>query len=107
VIQLKQWFAYQKGSGAPRHCVETRHFAMFPLLPFPLAHGALGPLDEFFVLIAVGSFLVMLVAPSITAMFNKDKDSENTEDSQHVNSAQEQAEAAPLADQRPDHFRLD
>ncbi len=67
-------------------------------MPLVLAHGALGPLDEIFLLLAVGIFAFMLISPLVSAWLKRDS----------------QAHAAPAPDSPPpqtpnteDYFRLD
>ncbi len=70
------------------------------------AHGALGSLDEAFIVIVIGVFVVLLIGPSLLSILRKESNEANAEES---------TERAPRTDQpptdhstdTPDHFKLD
>jgi hypothetical protein len=65
----------------------------------PLAHGALGILDELFLILAIGIFVAVLVGPSVIALANRGaRDTDPTSDDAG------DIQSGPARD---DHFRLD
>lgn len=78
---------------------------MFP--PPLLLHGALGPLDEIALLLAVGIFALMLIAPLVNTWLRRDSQSHQLpmpEGATPDGPAQAEPDPAPNTD---DHYRLE
>lgn len=82
--------------------------------PLPLAHGALGPLDEILPILVVGLFILVFAAPTIIALARRSRRGGAQGESQaaapDAPAAPDEAQPAaldPANAARRDHYRLD